>query len=635
MNPDRKFKIKSGLIAALFMGVGVLLAFLVFNTTGYQKIKSTDMEANTAGIYRGTAGPQETFYFIKDPKKKPRVSALSYYVGDLDTGELILEKNKEEKFPIASVSKLMTATVSDDARTPEKEIKITKEALATEGENGGFRLNEVVKVKDLLYPLLLESSNDAAEALARGFGRETFLAAMNKKANSIGMLSTSFLDPSGLSEKNISTSFDLFKFAKYLKSSKPDLLRITTEKSFSNKKHVWFNNSQFLGTDGYEGGKRGFIDESLQTVVSLFNVSLSSAAPRNIGIVLLKSPDRYKDVTNILAYLKGNIFYGTEKEANMAWFKQKDGIVEEKEPNYVNLVFGGDIMLDRGVKISVLKNFKGDYSRLFENLDILKKADIAFANLEGPASDKGKDLHNLYSFRMDPSVIPALKGAGLTILSVANNHVGDWGREAYADTLKRLDENEILYAGGGNTYTGAIQPRIIEKYGMKIGYLAFSDKGPESMAVIDEKAGLLLASDPNFDQIVQNAAGQVDALVVSFHFGEEYEKKHNARQEYLAHRAIDDGARIIIGAHPHVVQDTEVYKNGFIAYSLGNFIFDQKFSAATMQGMLLGITLGRDGSMSVNKNIVKLNSVFQPQKIIPAKSEIIKFPVSKTPGASI
>ena len=321
---------------------------------------------------------------------------------------------------------------------------------------------------------------------------------------------------------------------------------------------------------------------------------------------------------------KKNVYYGLETDANLAWTKQKDGVIEDTEPNSVNLVFGGDIMLDRGVKNSVMKNFNGDYSSLFENLDILKDSDITFANLEGPASDKGSDKKNLYSFRMDPSVIPALKGAGLSIVSVANNHAGDWGRDAFTDTLNRLKENEILYTGGGMNEQEAEQPIIIEKYGIKIGYLGFSDVGP-NMTASENNSGLLLTNNPRFDEIIQSASKQVDHLIVTFHFGEEYQTKHNDRQEYLAHKAIDDGAKIIIGTHPHVIEDTEVYKNGFIAYSLGNFIFDQYFSENTMEGMLLEIQLNKNGTMSVRKNIINLSKVFQPEKITKAKEEKIDF----------
>lgn len=564
----------------------------------------------------------EYSYFVKNINKKPKVLAKAYLVGDLENGNTILEKNSTEKLPIASVSKLMTALVFSDVSDKEDLIPVTKQALKTEGENGNLILNEKIKAGEILYPLLLESSNDAAEAIALHFGRNVFMQKMNEKAKDLEIKKTHFEDPSGLSPGNESTPADLFKLVQHIKEKNSDLLKITTEKSFKNKKHAWFSNSQFLRKEGYLGGKSGYTDEALQTVVSLFSIPLGENSNRSIAIVLLGSKDRRKDVENILKYLRENIYYGKETDISSAWVKN---IPQVEDQNFVSFLFAGDIMLDRGVRNSVVKNFNNDYSALFEKLDMLKKDDIVFANLEGVASDKGKDIGNLYSFRMNPSIIPALSGAGINILSVANNHIGDWGRLAYIDTLGRLKENEILYTGGGMNIDEAQKPVILEKYGIKIGFLGFSDKGPEFMKADKESAGILLANNPDFDEIIKNASKQVDYLIVSFHFGEEYQTKHNKRQEDLAHKAIEDGAKIVIGHHPHVVEDTEVYKNGYIAYSLGNFIFDQSWSEPTMQGMLLELKLDRNGAMSVRKNIIKLNSAFQPDKIIKGAEEKVKF----------
>ena len=610
--------------------LGIFLAVIATKSIGYERI-ITPKNTDTGFVENTTLLPNkiENFYFIKDPNKKQNIKAESYFVGDLDTGEIILEKNKDKNFPIASISKLMTAVVSKEIQNQDEITKISKNALATYGQNGDFHLNEKIKIGNLIYPLILESSNDAAEVIAESSGRDIFVKKMNEKAKSLELLNTSFQDPSGLSEKNESTAFDLFKFSQYLKNTIPELLQISTLKSYKNINHIWFNNSQFLGLSGYQGGKRGYIDESKQTALSLFTLPLGSTGMRNIGIAILRSPDRYIDMTNIVNYLKKNVYYGGNADADLAWVKNKEGLLDDSPPNFVTLLFGGDMMLDRGVKNSVIKNSNGDYSLLFEKLNILKEADISFANLEGPASDQGKDKKNLYSFRMNPSAIPALKGAGFSILSLANNHVGDWGRDAYTDTLARLKENEIAYTGGGVNAIEAEKPTIIEKNGIKIGYLGFSDVGPEWMKATEEQAGILLASNPRFDEIITNAGKQVDYLVVSFHFGDEYQKKHNDRQEYLAHRAIDAGAKIVIGTHPHVIEDTEVYKNGFIAYSLGNFIFDQYFSKDTMEGMLLQIKLSKDGSMIVQKNIMQLNKIFQPDKIIKGKEEKIKYEIIK------
>ncbi|MEI7765661.1 MAG: CapA family protein [bacterium] len=618
----REIKTKHALLILIALSLGIFLAIAATKSAGYEPTNQTTTSGTTS---KNQVTQNKNFYFIKDPTKKPNVSAESYFVGDLDTGEMILEKNKEQIFPIASVSKLMTAAVSKEIQNKNEITKISKTALATYGQNGDFRLNEKIKVGDLTYPLILESSNDAAEAIAEDSGRNIFISKMNEKAKTLGLSNTSFLDPSGLSEKNISTAYDLFKFSQYLKNNVPELLQLSILKSYKTSSHVWFNTSQFLKIDGYQGGKRGYIDESKQTALSLFTLPLGSTGVRNIGISILRSNDRYKDMQNILSYLKKNVYYGGTDDANLAWVKNKEGLLDSPEPNFVTLLFGGDIMLDRGVKNSVLKNFNADYSKMFEKIDLIKDADIVFANLEGTASDQGKDIHNLYSFHMSPSVIPALKGAGFDVLSLANNHIGDWGRDAFSDTISRLDENEIAYTGAGINQIEAEKPTIVEKNGMKIGYLGFSDVGPNGMAATDIKPGILLANNPRFDDIIKNASKEVAYLIVTFHFGDEYKTKHNARQELLAHKAINDGAKIVIGSHPHVIEDTETYKNGYIAYSLGNFVFDQYFSKNTMQGMLLQIKLSKDGSMLVQKNTMLLNRVFQPDQIIKGKEEKVIF----------
>ena len=639
-----KFKLVFWVTFSVVLGISfVSMVSLVFNQTNYKKILepkqsiTTVLQSLVTGKELKVEEKPQYFYVNKDINNQLKVSALSFLVGDLNTGEVILSKNQDEKFPIASISKLMTALVTREITNSNDTAQVSKKTLNTEGKNGGLKVGEKIKITDLVYPLLLESSNDAAEIIAERFGRDIFIRKMNEVAENLQMSKTSYEDPSGLSPKNQSSVSDIFKLAGYLNQQKgdltPSILQITTLRSFSNKKHNWSNISQFLHKDGYIGGKSGYTDEAKQTVVSLFSLPLGKLDSRPISIVLLQSQDRYKDVENILKYLKKNIYYGGQADVNTNWIKQKIGAPDIKDPDFVTLTFAGDIMLDRGVKNSVIKNFNNDYSKLFEKLDLsnlLKKSDIVFANLEGTASDQGTDQKNLYSFRMDPATVPALKGAGISILSVANNHVGDWGRIAYIDTLARLKENEIFYTGGGNNSIEAEQPTVIEKYGMKIGYLGFSDVGPSWMEAGVDKAGLLLANNPRFDEIIQNASKQVDYLVVYFHFGEEYQAKHDARQEYLAHRAVDNGAKIIIGSHPHVIEDTEVYKNSYIAYSLGNFIFDQSWSKNTMQGMLLQVKLNKDGSMAVTKNTVKLNSAFQPDKVILGKEEKVKFQEIKT-----
>lgn len=276
------------------------------------------------------------------------------------------------------------------------------------------------------------------------------------------------------------------------------------------------------------------------------------------------------------------------------------------------LYFVGDIMLDRGVKSSVEKNFDGNYDKLFENLSSLKKADILFGNLEGPISDIGNNVGSKYSFRMKPDVLKSLEKAGFDIFSFSNNHVGDWNMAAFKDTLFRLEASNIKKTGAGLNRQEATTPTIIEKNGIKFGFLGFSDVGPDWMESKENNPGILLANDPNFEEIIKKAKENSDVLIVSFHFGEEYKTKHNQRQENLAHLAVDSGANLIIGHHPHVIQDIEYYKNTPIVYSLGNFIFDQHFSKETMRGLLFQVTFKEKEIKEVKKKIIILNKKYQP-----------------------
>jgi len=277
----------------------------------------------------------------------------------------------------------------------------------------------------------------------------------------------------------------------------------------------------------------------------------------------------------------------------------------------ISFTFVGDIMLDRNVENSVHKNGYGDFSFIFENVDFLAKSDITFGNLEGPMSDKGRDLGNLYSFRMNPLITLSLKGAGFDVLSVANNHSADWGEEAFVDTLNRLKLSGIVSVGGGMDKNDAESLKIIEKNGHRVGFIAFSDVGPKWFEAKDNKPGILLAKVELVEELIKKAKYQTDYVVVSFHFGNEYETVISGRQEELARSAINAGANIVVGHHPHVVQKIELYNGGLIAYSLGNFIFDQNFSEETMEGALLNVVFEGQDIISVYKKKVKLNDFFQ------------------------
>lgn len=295
---------------------------------------------------------------------------------------------------------------------------------------------------------------------------------------------------------------------------------------------------------------------------------------------------------------------------------------EQKAPEKeTTLYFLGDMMLDRSVRKSVLNNFTNDYDRLFENIGEIKNADILFANLEGPISDKGNNVGSKYSFRMDPKAIKSIENAGFDILSFSNNHVGDWNVNAFLDTISRFENSTIKLVGAGLNKNKIKEPVIIEKNGIKFGYIAFSDVGPDWLKATDNKPGILIAKDEQFESIIKKAKEKVDILIISFHWGEEYKKIHNVRQEILAHLSIDSGADIIIGHHPHVIEDIENYKGKPIAYSLGNFIFDQYFSEDTMEGMLLKIVFKGKEINKIENKLITLNKKYQPEGIFKDRDE--------------
>jgi hypothetical protein len=548
-------------------------------------------------------------YITTGGKVRPKVSAESYLVGDLDTGEIILSSNENRAYPIASVTKLMTALTALEKFNFNDTTTISRNAVSSYS-TAGLKAGTKIKIGTLVYPLLLSSSNHAAQALVEHDKNKSFITRMNEVAKDIGMEQTVFKDASGLSSGNISTVLDLFKLSRYTLEKQPFIFDLTKQKSYTQNGYFWKNISQFLNTPGYLGGKTGLTSAAKQSSVAIFNVPLSETNKRNIVIILLRSNDRVGDTSRLLSFIKSRVVYG-----------KADGFKVISTPELsrdVVVSFVGDIMMDRGVKYSVFKNLSGDYSKIFPEVPIFEKSDIVFGNLEGDVSDKGRDLGNLYSFRMDPKILPILKEKGFNIFSFANNHVGDWAREAFEDTLVRLDDNGILYAGAGFSKEQAETPKIINIKGLKVGFIAFTDVGPDWLEAKEDSSGILLAKDSRFKEIIKNAKAQSDILVVSIHFGNEY-SPHNSRQEILAKMAIDMGANIIVGHHPHVIQDIETYNGGLIMYSLGNFIFDQKFSKETMQGLIVDVTLDAKDKMikRYDTRLSKQNSLFQIESVMP------------------
>jgi poly-gamma-glutamate synthesis protein (capsule biosynthesis protein) len=278
----------------------------------------------------------------------------------------------------------------------------------------------------------------------------------------------------------------------------------------------------------------------------------------------------------------------------------------------ITLGFVGDIMLDRGV-LKEIQAHENDFSFPFSRItNTLKTFDILFGNLEGPVSTLGTDLGNLYSFRMATSAIEALRDAGFDVVSVANNHIGDWGTLAMADTFTRLKDNNIPPVGGGSNADDAGEPRIIERNNIKVAYVGFSEFGKGYLNAGSTTPGITLISDNAIIAGIRQARERADIVVASFHFGIEYADEPNEYQKRVAHLAIDSGADLVIGHHPHIREPLETYRGKTIIYSLGNFVFDQAFSQKTMEAPILSVTFTNGTTTDVHIIPAVMDEDFRP-----------------------
>ena len=295
----------------------------------------------------------------------------------------------------------------------------------------------------------------------------------------------------------------------------------------------------------------------------------------------------------------------------------KENPPQVKEKQSIKIILAGDIMLDRGVEYMINKEGNGDFKFPFLKIaNDLKSADILFGNLEGPISDKGERVGSIYSFRAVPKAIEGLSFAGFDVISLANNHAFDYGRGALEDTLKRLNADGVSYAGAGFNGEEAHSPIVKEIKGTKIGFLAYTNLGSPYWKAIGENSGIALVSENDFEKLrndIQNAKDKVDILIISLHSGEEYFKEPTKFQIDFSRTAIDAGADVVSGHHPHVVQRNEIYQNGYIFYSLGNFIFDQSFSEETMRGQIVEILIENGKIKEAIPREVKISNFFQPE----------------------
>ena len=277
----------------------------------------------------------------------------------------------------------------------------------------------------------------------------------------------------------------------------------------------------------------------------------------------------------------------------------------------------GDIMLDGSAR-EIMQEHGYDYA--FDKMrPWLQKADIAFGNLEGPLTTRGTPAPDKkYLFRSPPTkVATALKDAGFDVVSLANNHSLDYGSDGLADTVSALNDAGILHVGAGENLAIARRAAVLERNGLKVAFLGYSLTFPEEFWATANSAGTVFGYREIVENDIKAARQKADIVVASFHWGQESKTELRPYQVALGHAAIDAGASLVIGHHPHILQGVERYKNGVILYSMGNFAFGS-YSQKAKVSALAEVEFDGDNLTQVRLqpiNVFNVDVLFQPQPL--------------------
>lgn len=264
----------------------------------------------------------------------------------------------------------------------------------------------------------------------------------------------------------------------------------------------------------------------------------------------------------------------------------------------VQISAAGDICLEEdGYVLDYYNTVNSDLKQCIssEILDKTNSADLFFLNHEYAISDRGTPLEDkYYVFRAKPERMSILKEMGTDIVSLANNHVYDYGADALNDTADLLDKAEIAYVGGGRNKEEAEQPTYYIINGIKIGFVAASEGENYRFtpAATDTTPGIMESYDATeYNKVIAQAASECDYLIAYVHWGPEDDNQYTEQQTTHGKEFLASGADIVIGGHPHVLQGIEYTDDGPIVYSLGDFWFNDE----TKYTGLLNLNITVDG----------------------------------------
>ena len=293
---------------------------------------------------------------------------------------------------------------------------------------------------------------------------------------------------------------------------------------------------------------------------------------------------RQKETPHIIAHKNSADFLNLELEETTSYFSVVFGekkIEETFNEKVKTVLLVGDIMFDRGVEILIKQN--SIYYPFQKISHFLRGIDIVFGNLEGPVVNNPPEFPaNSLKFAFNPEVIKGASWCNFNLFSLANNHILDMGKEGLEETKEWLKKYGINFVG--DPLSGSSDNLNSSFFRDNITFLAFNQIFP------------FIAKEEEIIKTIKTvkSLNPDNFLIVSLHWGEEYKLINSPAQQNLAYKIIEAGADLIIGHHPHAVQNIEKYQEKLIFYSLGNFIFDQYFSSDTQQGLAVGLEIYPD-----------------------------------------
>jgi poly-gamma-glutamate capsule biosynthesis protein CapA/YwtB (metallophosphatase superfamily) len=367
----------------------------------------------------------------------------------------------------------------------------------------------------------------------------------------------------------------------------------------ADRRVAWTELGQRGGTVRVHRGRRALSqtmrNPAIMAVVPAWQVRPTVQVARVGGVDPLRSPDRYPLTTTAA---------------------QPPPVVTT-----VNVV--GDIMLGRGVGDATA----GDPGAPLQPMERrLAGADLTVGNLESTLSTAGAPRQGGDSFAADAAVLPALADAGFDLLSLANNHTGDFGPRAFRQTMTRIDRSPIERIGAGVNARAAWRPVVLHVHGVRFGFVAFNAIGETPRATsthagvaevrMGPRTGPLNSQDlRRLTTTIRSLVRRTDVVIALPHWGEQYTNVPVPDQRKVGAAMIDAGADLVVGGHAHWVQGVSMHDHHLIVNCLGNFIFDMDFSLATREGVLLELVFWGDDLVEARFQPYVIGSDYAPRPV--------------------